>query len=489
MSAAGPSLQTCPRCGTPTLPDARVCGECGELLRGTHPSGALRDPPPVYATTDLKVGDVLEGKWRLDEIVGRGGMGAVFAATELALGRKVAVKALSANLAGEEFVSRFEREARVLGILHHPNIVTLHWVGRHQGVPFIVMNFLEGVPLRKWVDQQGGRVSIDGMLQIARPMCSALSYVHSKGVIHRDLKPSNIIVAPNGHVTVFDLGIARPHDSQLTKTGIIFGTPGYMSPELIVGEKNLDGRLDLYALAVILFEIVTGQSPFTERHEESLLRAHLLKPRPDASQIRTDLPPELGKVLQKAMALDPKDRYPDCDEFLVALETACGKRAFHEAATIMRVPLARDALAKAPPPPGMERLEPPLATPAQAERGGVEDGQPERDSTRVERGPRSGSAVQAQPESTRLARGAQSELPESESSRLPRSAWPDASEQAESESTFLPRGGWPDASGQLESGSPRPSRGAWPEASAQSDSESPRLSRGAWPEASAQSDS
>ncbi len=334
--ASGPP---CRNCRAPLPPAARVCSACGELVAPTAGSGSGPGAPGA-PLADLRVGEVLEGTWQLEEIVGRGGMGTVFLATDAKLGRQVAVKALSVELANEEFVSRFEREARVLGILDHPNIVTLHWVGRHRGVPFIVMRFLDGVPLRAWVEAQGGRLSIPALLPVAQQICAALSYIHQKGVVHRDLKPSNIMVGPQGQVTVFDLGIARPQESNLTRTGIIFGTPGYMAPELIVGEKNLDGRLDLYALGVILFELCTGQPPFEDAREEGLLRAHLMKPRPDASVVCPEVPPAVGAVLQRVMALDPKDRYPDADEFLAALETAAGVRRFHEAATIRRTALS-----------------------------------------------------------------------------------------------------------------------------------------------------
>lgn len=328
------------RCGAPRVAAGRVCGQCGELFPATVVR-ASASPIADAATSDLVVGEVLKSSWRLEEIVGRGGMGAVFRARDLELGRDVAVKALSSQLAEEEFVSRFEREARVLGNLDHPNIVTLYGVGRHRGVPYIVMKFLQGQPLRQWVEERGGRLHAQDLLLVARPLCSALSYTHQMGVVHRDLKPSNIMVSPTGHLTVFDLGIARSHDSTLTKTGVIFGTPGYMAPELIVGEKNLDGRLDLYALGVILYELLTGQAPFSESHEDSLLRAHLMKPRPDPCLLRSDLPPEVGAVVQRAMAIEPKDRFPDADELLAALETALGVRKFHEAATIRRTPLSR----------------------------------------------------------------------------------------------------------------------------------------------------
>lgn len=368
MSDLPSPARACANCGAALAVDARVCGDCGEIV---HPSASSRAQQPApapepspsrdYATTDLKVGDVLEGTYQLERIIGRGGMGAVFMATDLKLGRAVAVKALSAQLADADFVSRFEREARVLGILTHPNIVTLHSVGRHQGVPFIVMSLIEGEPLRSYVDGLGGRLSARHMLPLAQQICSALTYIHSKGVIHRDLKPSNVMVSAAGHLTVFDLGIARPHDSNLTKTGVIFGTPGYMAPELIVGDKNLDGRLDLYALGVILFELLAGEPPFKEGVEDNLLRAHLLKARPDICALRPDLPAELSKVLQKAMAVEPKDRYPDADELFLALEVACGARQFHEAATIKRAPLSLEPLSG----PAVPRNDDPEVTPKQ----------------------------------------------------------------------------------------------------------------------------
>lgn len=269
---------------------------------------------------DLEVGEVLQGAWRLDSKLGQGGMGSVYLATELKLNRKVAVKALHTSNLDEETMKRFEREAQVMGKLDHPNLVTLYGVGRHRNIPFLVMRYLEGGSLWDVLDANHQKLSPEQMLPIVKQLCSALGYLHQKSIIHRDLKPSNIFVGPTGKVTLLDLGLARGHESSLTRTGIIWGTPDFMAPEQIVGERQLDGRSDLYALAVVVYRMLANQPPFADEEEQTLMRSHLTKPRPDISKVMPSLSPSLGAMLQKAMAIKPEDRYQTAEELSAAFE-------------------------------------------------------------------------------------------------------------------------------------------------------------------------
>ncbi len=280
------------------------------------------DQAPETTTTDLETGEVLNGLWRLEEKIGQGGMGRVFRATDLKLARKAAVKALSIDNVDDETVKRFEREAQVMGKLDHPGIVTLYGVGRTRGVPWLAMKHLEGKSLWGVLDEHAGKLPPAVMLPLLRQLCVALGYIHERGLLHRDLKPSNIHVGINGKATLLDLGLARGHKSNLTKTGVIWGTPDYMAPEQIVGERQLDGRADLYSLSVVCYRMLSGVSPFEESDEHELMRAHLMKPRPDISQRVPALSPLLAALLQKGLAIRPEDRFQTALELLTALEPA-----------------------------------------------------------------------------------------------------------------------------------------------------------------------
>lgn|GEM_PF-3390672 len=271
---------------------------------------------------DLDTGEVLNGAWRLEEQIGQGGMGRVFRATDLKLARKAAVKALSVSNLDEETVKRFEREAQVMGKLDHPGVVTLYGVGRTRGVPWLAMKHLEGKSLWGVLDDHGGLLTPAALLPIARQLLQALGYIHGRGLLHRDLKPSNIHVGLQGKVTLLDLGLARGHKSTLTRTGVIWGTPDYMAPEQIVGERQLDGRADLYSLSVVLYRMLSGASPFPIEDEHELLRAHLMNPRPDLSREVQGSSPLLGLALQKGLAIRPEDRFQTAEEMLAALERA-----------------------------------------------------------------------------------------------------------------------------------------------------------------------
>lgn len=271
---------------------------------------------------DLDTGEVLNGAWRLEEQIGQGGMGRVFRATDLKLARKAAIKALSINNLDDETVKRFEREAQVMGKLDHPGVVTLYGVGRTRGIPWLAMKHLEGKSLWGVLDEHGGLLTPAVLLPIARQLLQALGYIHQRGLLHRDLKPSNIHVSHQGKATLLDLGLARGHKSTLTRTGVIWGTPDYMAPEQIVGERQLDGRADLYSLSVVLYRMMSGASPFPIEDEHELMRAHLMEPRPDLSREVPGCSPLLGLALQKGLAIRPEDRFQTADEMAAALEKA-----------------------------------------------------------------------------------------------------------------------------------------------------------------------
>ncbi len=317
--------QACRHCGEPHEPGEERCAACGRVLapsRGAA-SRALRRP-----STGLRKGEVLDGRWVLSDKLGEGGMGSVFLARETALERDVAIKVLSPGLCSSpDFVTRFEREARLMAQLEHPNVVPVYAVGRHGDVPFIVMKRLEGRTLAGFLSKYDGKPPLTATVSILQQVCSALSFIHERGFVHRDIKPSNIFVSPQGHVTLLDLGVAYDPSSNLTRSGMMIGTPRYMSPEQILGTQKIDHRSDLYALGTVLFEMLTGTPPFTGDSDFVVMRAHQEEPPPDPTQLREELPPAIADVTSRALAKRPDDRYQSAEALFLAFQAACAQTA------------------------------------------------------------------------------------------------------------------------------------------------------------------
>lgn len=307
----------CYLCGQALAPAARFCDRCGAPA-GQAPGEVDHQP--------LRVGEVVEGKWRLEGKLGAGGMGAVFLARDLALDRKVAIKVLAAQLCSDaEFVTRFEREARTTAKLEHANIVPVHAVGRYRGRPFIVMKALEGMTLSKLVKTrlaEGRRLSREEVLALFKQLCAGLGFIHSKGYVHRDVKSGNIFVANDGHVTVLDFGVLRDATAErITRSGVLLGTPHYLAPEQALGSTDLDGRADLYAVGVLLFECITLRPPFTG-DAITLLRLHAEVAPPDLTAIVPEVPIAVAAVVRKALAKKPADRFATAAALWEALELA-----------------------------------------------------------------------------------------------------------------------------------------------------------------------
>jgi serine/threonine-protein kinase len=271
----------------------------------------------------VRIDDVLIGRYALKSRLGEGGMGAVYLAHDKELDREVAVKLLAANLVNDaEVVERFEREARLTAKLDHPNIVPVYDVGRHQGRPFIVMKKLEGATLALLLREKGG-LTADETLKLLRQLAAGLDYLHQKGFIHRDIKAGNIFVGPDGHGTLLDFGIVRPNQGEgKTKTGVVMGTPHYMAPEQAIGSRDVDHRVDLYALAVCLFECLTGTLPFDADSELRLIQLQAHAPPPDLLERAPWIPKPVAEVMKRALAKRPQDRFSSAAELVKALEGA-----------------------------------------------------------------------------------------------------------------------------------------------------------------------
>jgi serine/threonine-protein kinase len=263
------------------------------------------------------------GKYDVIEELGRGGMGVVYRGIDKQIGREVAIKTLTEGFSGDPaMLSRFYDEVRILGRLNHPNIVTVYEVGDDDGTPYIVMERVQGEPLDKLI-ASGEPMSMPDRLRIVEEVCSALGCAHSNKVIHRDVKPANIFRQPDGKAKLLDFGIARAEKrdsvNSLTRTGHIIGTIPYMSPERLRGE-TVDGRSDIFAAGVVLYQLVAGQQPF--RGTDSVLMQKILhEPHLPLAETGADCPAGLELIIDRALAKAPDDRYSTAEEMAADLAT------------------------------------------------------------------------------------------------------------------------------------------------------------------------
>ena len=257
--------------------------------------------------------------------IGRGGMAAVYRALDLRLNRRVAIKLLPPDLAfNADVKTRFLREAQMAAQLNHPNIVPIYSVDERDGVVFFVMALVEGKTLAEHLHDIG-RSSFDEVRQVIGDVADALDYAHKKGVVHRDIKPDNIMLdGPTGRTMVTDFGIARAAagDSRLTVTGVAVGTPAYMSPEQALGEREVDGRADIYSLGVVAYQMLTGEQPFKASNTPAMLVKHVSEvPRP-IHEKRPDVPAPIARAVETALAKDPAARWPSGAAFRDAIRGA-----------------------------------------------------------------------------------------------------------------------------------------------------------------------
>lgn len=267
------------------------------------------------------------GKYRLVEKVGQGGMAQVYRAYQPDLDRYVAVKVLHPHLLGDDdFVARFRREARAVAALEHPHIVRVYDFDAHRGVAFLVMEHLKGGSLKtllRDLDCRGELMDLQEVERIVGALADALDHAHRQGLVHRDVKPSNVILTDNDRPVLTDFGIARilEGSTAITESGGTLGTPAYMSPEQCKGETG-DGRSDIYALGVLLYQFCTGRVPFDADTPYAVILKHISAPLPSPRSQRPGLPEAVERVILKAMAKEPDDRYQTAGEMGRALREA-----------------------------------------------------------------------------------------------------------------------------------------------------------------------
>jgi len=317
----------CPRCSSPCGDGHSFCFVCGGELASVSQRAPREDP---------LVGRTLPGGYRVTHMVGVGGMGRVYCAEQVALGRTVAVKVVHPHLADDELTAaRFLNEARTASRLSHPNTVAIFDFGRtEQGQPYIVMEYLRGRDLARVADDEGP-LPLRRTTDVLRQTLAALEEAHALGIVHRDLKPDNIVLEPlrSGldFVKVVDFGLAKvldeaptsPGGPALTRPGLVCGTPEYMSPEQGRGDA-LDGRADLYAVGVVLFELLTGRVPFTGESSTKTLLMHINDAPPDPRNVAPErgIPAAFAEVALRALGKTREERFQDARDFSAALEMA-----------------------------------------------------------------------------------------------------------------------------------------------------------------------
>ena len=329
----------CPKCHADNTDTARFCSNCATQLTG------VGQPPPALTRTlespayALKKGSFVAGKYRIIDEIGRGGMGVVYNAEDTTLARRVAIKVLPEIFTGDpERLARFEREAKLLASLNHPNIATIHGLEETDGKRFLVMELVEGETLAERIGR--GPLPIEQTLEVCLQIAEGVEAAHEKGIIHRDLKPANVKLTPEGKVKILDFGLAKafrdepagvdPSQSptitdQMTRPGVIMGTATYMSPEQARG-KPADKRADIWAFGCILYESLTGKRAF-EGETVTEIVAAILKGEPKWQAIPANLPSKVKDLLRRCLQKDPKERLHDIADARIEIQESAAQPA------------------------------------------------------------------------------------------------------------------------------------------------------------------
>jgi len=316
--------------------DKALHDEVASLLRYDAGPEDFIDGRAVQLTSDTAIASMpaLSGKqvdhYLIASLLGRGGMGEVYRARDARLDRDVAIKFLPAAYSNDaDRLRRFEQEARAAGRLNHPNVLTVYDVGVYQGAPYIVTELLEGQELRRQLNE--GTVTQRKALQYAQQIANGLAAAHAKNIVHRDLKPENIFVTSDGRIKILDFGLAKlkaPVPTKATesartfttKPGLVMGTVAYMAPEQIRGQDT-DGRADVFALGLILYEMLSGKLPFSGDSAVELMNAILTKDPPELTSMNGAIPPVLASIVQRCLEKNPEQRFQSASDLAFALQT------------------------------------------------------------------------------------------------------------------------------------------------------------------------
>ena len=360
-------MMECPHCHSSNLPTAERCIKCntpfefsGATMAGTAvgvitpprtelenfaKGWSLPSPPAGAAGTALSPGALLGTRYEIVQILGQGGMGAVYKAKDLELDRIVALKVIRPELAVDpDILARFKQELILARQITHRNVIRIFDLSEANGIKFITMEFIEGQDLKSLITEKG-RVSVDQAVGIVEQVCLALEAAHSEGVVHRDLKPQNIMIDKQGRASVMDFGIARSVEAGgMTMTGMVVGTPDYMSPEQVMGER-VDVRSDLFTLGVIMYELFTGAMPYrSDSLQGAMFKRTREVPKPPV-EVDPTLPQILSDITTKCLQIDPANRYQSAREILTDLESWQGGASRSRVVGLARKPAMLSASA------------------------------------------------------------------------------------------------------------------------------------------------
>lgn len=329
-------MSICAKCGFDALEQGKACAVCGEMSisaatpleeRATekfddeHTRAYSRPRKGRHVDNDSRLGTTWATRYRIESVVGTGGMGTVFRVTDLATGGTLALKILHATVVAQAGGSaRFQREVEILTKLEHASVPTIYDFGMFEDEMYFVTEFIEGDNLREVIRREGP-LDVDRFLEIVKSVIGALETAHEKGVVHRDIKPHNIMIDPGGGVHLLDFGLARGVglDMQtITATGMIVGTPEYMSPEQFEGSR-VDGRSDVYSLGVVMFQMATGKLPFEGDTPMALALKHTQQTPPDPRSIRDEVPSWLARIILRCLEKDPRARFATAGDLGAAL--------------------------------------------------------------------------------------------------------------------------------------------------------------------------
>jgi len=309
-------VMECFRCHTPIPESSKFCSTCGADVSGG-------DGPTSTSNVDLvreRLQRIIEGQYRIERLLGKGGMGQVFLAHDLTLEREVAIKVLPPDVSqDEQVVRRFQQEAKTAAKLDHPNIIPIYRVESEGGLNYFVMKYISGTSLEDLLDKKEP-LPVPEIQRILWEAACALGHAHQRGVVHRDVKPANIMFDHDGRVMLTDFGISKALQAAtgLTATGMIIGTPHYMAPEQGKGAP-VDGRADQYSLGVVGYRMITAELPFSGDSVHTIIYKHIYEEPPLASAKRPDIPGSLTVAVSRALAKEPDQRFPTMEDFATAV--------------------------------------------------------------------------------------------------------------------------------------------------------------------------
>jgi tRNA A-37 threonylcarbamoyl transferase component Bud32 len=314
------------------LPDAaRYCFICGRELEEKSAPAYDGGDDAVIATVQARLAHALGGRYRVDRVLGKGGMGIVFLAEARSDGAAVAIKVLRAELSNDaNGVARFQREAEIAASLEHRGIIPILEVGSEEGLHYFVMRYVDGCSLDVLLRERkeaGRPLPVAAVARILVEAAETLSYAHGKGIVHRDVKPANILLDGESRVLLTDFGISKAAVASegattaaaLTEYGTVLGTPHYLAPEQALS-RNVDGRADQYALAIVGFEMLTGSVPFDEETSHAIIHRHVNELPPRVNSLREDVPEHISAAIARALMKAPSHRFANMEQFARAID-------------------------------------------------------------------------------------------------------------------------------------------------------------------------